>query len=320
MINVNANCQAELPDLSELVAASAHGCGALAVTQSPPAGTPLDIGETVVTITAQNAAGHTADCTATVAVVDSTPPAITGCPANMTKNTDPDSCAAVVSWTEPTVIDNCAGASIARTNGSAPGSPFPKGVTSVTYTATDAHGNTSTCSFIVTISDHQAPTITTCPPARSIPAGANCVAAIPNLVNELVANDNCSGPVTITQSPTAGTTVGLGSHQVTIGTADQVGNPSSCVVQISVTSTDSDGDGTPDCADGCPNDPNKISPGACGCGVPDTLNCGQVPGTQTTPSTCRGTEICGICFGQATLLGLVGMIGMKRKYRPRQVA
>jgi hypothetical protein len=33
---------------------------------------------------------------------------------------------------------------------------------------------------------------------------------------------------------------------------------------------DSDGDGTPDCADGCPNDPNKIAPGICGCGVPDT--------------------------------------------------
>jgi hypothetical protein len=34
--------------------------------------------------------------------------------------------------------------------------------------------------------------------------------------------------------------------------------------------TDSDGDGTPDCTDGCPNDPNKIAPGVCGCGVPDT--------------------------------------------------
>ena len=34
--------------------------------------------------------------------------------------------------------------------------------------------------------------------------------------------------------------------------------------------TDTDGDGTPDCNDGCPNDPNKITPGACGCGTPDT--------------------------------------------------
>jgi hypothetical protein len=37
-----------------------------------------------------------------------------------------------------------------------------------------------------------------------------------------------------------------------------------------VPDTDTDGDGTPDCHDGCPNDPNKIAPGICGCGVPDT--------------------------------------------------
>jgi hypothetical protein len=34
--------------------------------------------------------------------------------------------------------------------------------------------------------------------------------------------------------------------------------------------TDSDGDGTPNCNDGCPNDPLKIAPGLCGCGTPDT--------------------------------------------------
>lgn len=33
---------------------------------------------------------------------------------------------------------------------------------------------------------------------------------------------------------------------------------------------DADGDGTPDCLDGCPDDPGKIEPGVCGCGVPDT--------------------------------------------------
>ncbi len=33
--------------------------------------------------------------------------------------------------------------------------------------------------------------------------------------------------------------------------------------------TDSDNDGTPDCVDGCPNDPNKIAPGICGCGISD---------------------------------------------------
>ena len=37
-----------------------------------------------------------------------------------------------------------------------------------------------------------------------------------------------------------------------------------------VADTDSDGDGTPNCNDGCPNDPNKIAAGTCGCGVADT--------------------------------------------------
>jgi hypothetical protein len=38
--------------------------------------------------------------------------------------------------------------------------------------------------------------------------------------------------------------------------------------------TDSDGDGTPDCNDGCSGDSNKTSPGACGCGNSETDPCG----------------------------------------------
>jgi len=37
-----------------------------------------------------------------------------------------------------------------------------------------------------------------------------------------------------------------------------------------ITSTDSDGDGTPNDQDGCPLDPNKIEEGVCGCGTPET--------------------------------------------------
>ncbi|MCP4247348.1 MAG: hypothetical protein GY778_09900, partial [bacterium] len=35
------------------------------------------------------------------------------------------------------------------------------------------------------------------------------------------------------------------------------------------TNSDFDGDGTDDCADGCPADPAKTAPGECGCGLPD---------------------------------------------------
>jgi hypothetical protein len=33
---------------------------------------------------------------------------------------------------------------------------------------------------------------------------------------------------------------------------------------------DADNDGTLDCSDNCPNDPNKVVSGVCGCGIPDT--------------------------------------------------
>jgi len=41
-------------------------------------------------------------------------------------------------------------------------------------------------------------------------------------------------------------------------------------VLVRVSVGDSDGDGVDDCADGCPLDPLKLAPGACGCGVADT--------------------------------------------------
>jgi hypothetical protein len=56
---------------------------------------------------------------------------------------------------------------------------------------------------------------------------------------------------------------------------------------------DSDGDQTLDCNDGCPNDPDKIAPGVCGCGKPDTnlANAGADDD---------------ICSGEAALLNATG--------------
>ncbi len=67
--------------------------------------------------------------------------------------------------------------------------------------------------------------------------------------------------------------------------------------------TDRDGDGTPDSEDGCPDDPAKIAPGDCGCGVSDldtdgdgTADCmDQCPGDpdKTAPGECG----CGVDEG-----------------------
>ena len=56
--------------------------------------------------------------------------------------------------------------------------------------------------------------------------------------------------------------------------------------------TDADSDGTADCHDECPNDPNKIAPGACGCGQPDTDsdNDGIVDCVDNCRSTANSTQ------------------------------
>jgi hypothetical protein len=79
---------------------------------------------------------------------------------------------------------------------------------------------------------------------------------------QVITDANCTANFTFTGTTPAG------QPFVTATATDPAGNTSefsSCLTDV-----DSDGDGTADCHDSCPNDPNKISPGACGCGVADT--------------------------------------------------
>jgi HYR domain-containing protein len=101
---------------------------------------------------AQPSVGGT--CTFTVTVNDTQPPTIT-CPANVTAVTDQECSAAaacvVVNFAPPTASDNCPGVVVVCNPPS--GSCFPTGTTTVTCTATDASGNTATCSFAVVTFD-----------------------------------------------------------------------------------------------------------------------------------------------------------------------
>lgn len=56
-----------------------------------------------------------------------------------------------------------------------------------------------------------------------------------------------------------------------------------------VSETDSDGDGVPDCVDGCPDDPNKEAPGACGCGASETGD-GDGDGVRDCVDRCPGVD------------------------------
>jgi len=118
------------------------------------------VGSYTVTYDVTDCNGNPAtQVTRTVNVVDTTPPVISGCPTDITQDNDPGVCSAVVTWTPPTASDSC-DPSPGLTSTHASGATFPVGTTTVTYTATDACGNTSTppCEFTVTVTDVEPPT------------------------------------------------------------------------------------------------------------------------------------------------------------------
>src|SRR5439155_15120961 len=132
--------------------------GAVAASCSPASGSIFPLGATTVTCSATDAHGNSSAKTFTVTVQDTTPPVVS-VPANITKEAT-GSCGAPASYSA-SAADIVDGA-VTATCSPASGSIFPLGATTVTCSATDAHGNTGSASFTVTVQD-------TTPPVVSVP-------------------------------------------------------------------------------------------------------------------------------------------------------
>ena len=225
-ISANSNCEATIPNLIGEVVAT--GCG-VSISQSPTAGTIVGPGPTTVTITAENSAGDVS-CTATVTVLNTVPSVIT-CPADVTKANDANQCGAVVSYPDPTASNACSNVTISCVPPS--GAFFPTGLTNVTCTATDAWGNTATCTFKVTVNDTQPPTLT-CPSNIAIGTNPNSVVATVNYQSTV--SDNCPG-ATVSCTPPSGSQFPIGATTVTCTATDAAQNQSSCSFTVTVSDT-----------------------------------------------------------------------------------
>jgi hypothetical protein len=188
---------------------------------SPPSGSLFAVGTTTVTCSADSIS-----CTFTVTVNDTQAPTIT-CPANITKNTDPNVCSAVVTYPNPTVSDNCAGVGAPSCN-PASGSTFQLGATTVTCSVKDAANNMSSCTFTVTVVDTQPPVITCPANVTALTDQKACPAPSCQLVNFTVtATDNCPG-VTVLCSPPSGSCFPTGTTNVTCTATDASSNTATC--------------------------------------------------------------------------------------------
>ncbi|MEI6123366.1 MAG: HYR domain-containing protein [Bacteroidota bacterium] len=146
-----------LVDGAQVYYAGGYPPTGLVYSYTSPSIATFPLGTTSINWTVTDAAGNSASCTQLVTVNDAEPPSIT-CPADISVNTDLDVCGAVINYNVD-YADNCSGAVLSQTAGIASGSVFPVGTTTNTFVVTDGAGNMAICSFDVTVSYIEVPTL-----------------------------------------------------------------------------------------------------------------------------------------------------------------
>jgi len=106
-----------------------------------------------------NRYGATTSLPCLLEVVDTVSPEITGCPSDFTIEVPIGSLGGTVSWHAPEATDGCVG-SVPVDCEPASGSWFPLSETTVSCVANDGSGNTSRCSFTVTVVETAFPLVT----------------------------------------------------------------------------------------------------------------------------------------------------------------
>jgi hypothetical protein len=120
-----------------------------------------------------------------------------------------------------------------------------------------------------------------CPGQITSNADPTCHAAVPNILRNVIVVDNCTGVVTLVQSPAAGTVVGLGANNIVVVATDAASNTSTCTTAFVVLDTS--------LRITCPGSITVTNtPGLCGANVSYTVtasdNCSTVGIVSTPPS------------------------------------
>ncbi|XP_022111807.1 fibronectin-like [Acanthaster planci] len=154
------------------------------------------------------------------------------CPSDWTGNTDNNKDTGVVTWSIPRQPSEVMNTACTPQSGS----EFPIGITVVTCSAQTTAGDRVTCTFRVTVSDNQNPTITKCPEAvrKTIPDfdPMNPVFSVPVSWDQPATDDNSNKPLRTSFTHVPGTKFDLGITTVRYTTRDSAGNEASCSFNI----------------------------------------------------------------------------------------
>jgi hypothetical protein len=172
---------------SQVNGGSTDNCSPTASLQFTPASatyTCANVGPNDYVLTVRDTSGNVSTCVATVTVRDVTAPTITSCPPNITYN----ECFVIVPSLTGSVVatDNCGPVTITQN----PVAGVNTSGGQITFTATDASGNTSTCAALLVLNDTSAVRIT-CPNNLVVSndvdqCGANVIYLLPGSVRMVV--------------------------------------------------------------------------------------------------------------------------------------
>ena len=208
----------------------------LVITNDAP--TVLPFGDTIVTFTATDDSGNSANALTTVTVIDATAPTITA-PADVSVEGDTaggadPSGAALAAFLAGAVGSDVVDDTVTITD-DAP-ALFPVGETIVTFTATDDAGNTATADATVTVTDTIGPMLTV--PNDStiegdIVGGASSTGTAFLAFEAMApATDIVDGTVTVTHDAPA--VLPVGATEVTFTATDAAGNTSTATATVTV--------------------------------------------------------------------------------------
>jgi lysophospholipase L1-like esterase len=202
------------------------------IASTPPRGTILPLGTTVVTATATDRYGHVASASFSVEVRPAAPPVLQDVPGDaVVEATGP--LGAVVNFALPTGTD-VADPDVSVICVPPSGSTFPIGTTTVTCTATDQAGDVTGASFTIRVRDATPPAFLSLPNLVVEATGASGAAVY---YSQLRVVDLVDPAPSVTYSKPSGSTFPIGLTVVSCTASDLAGNLARAAFTVTVNDT-----------------------------------------------------------------------------------
>ena len=228
LMPINASCGFLVPDLEPTVVAT-DNCATnplLTFSQSITIGTAVT-GPTSVIVMVLDTAGNSKTCTTLLVPDDQEAPQLT-CPPTQTVNNGVSCLYTLTNLTNLAIVsDNCTTNSVFQSP--APGTQVQTGNHVITFTAEDASGNESTCTFTLFVEENIDPVISVCPTNIS-----QCNPVVSFAAVQAV--DNCVVYVVQTDQTglSSGSTFPVGITTLEYTAIDSSGNQDVCTFNVEI--------------------------------------------------------------------------------------